>query len=397
MTELSYASTVGTTGTPDAKDAKLVPTIPGLMDAVPSKSFFSTSTSSTTNSNIREIPKSKQPVKRSVMNLKPRIVDDHETEDEEEIDELDSSPTINQKNRNTYTTSSTRTTSIPIARPLTTPITSTTTDWTAKPTFQSDTSMNATQNETLTRPFGPGHLTPKVLALFKEKGGYSGIWQTAVWDFKILDPDQNKYPAYGTLPPLISVATATNGNDTITTSTTTTAPTDEMIEAMEMSNPRHRTTTIEELQTIRPHPNAFYSRGNSSWAVFTPISHQPVLSWSGLSSDRPHMWRVVGQIRPESLNIIRPIDPARPTLSEWHTTNAFNTTLDDLTEIRSSKGDVNSIAYSSLDFIPTIIPKPLWEAFSRARSQPLPGQSVDVNAVNSWKVLWRLVIIATSW
>lgn len=229
------------------------------------------------------------------------------------------------------------------------------------------------------QPEGGGWTTSKLLAMEHEGGGIEGIWPHGVLDYKIL-PYLEGIPAPGTFVAGARVQSMdAEGNP---------------IEGVSEEQPRFKTITKEELDAVRPHPDAYFSRLTHSWVIFTPIlpNAPPPSASSGLPSNRPHLWRIVPEsITPASVNLGPIFPPARPDLlSPRSSIDESDLEIKNLTRLSSSKSPPLHFAYSLEKGIPSVIPANLWAAFDEARGEPLPQDSGRPAALAAaWSSVWR--------
>lgn len=235
-------------------------------------------------------------------------------------------------------------------------------------------------------PVGGGWTTSKLLAMQHEGGGIEGIWKSGVADFQIL-PYSDALPAPGTLVQVkrMNPPTPEDAEEQ-----------DIIIEELEEEGPKMLATITQlEMDAVRPHTDAFFSRSTYSWVIFTRLlpNSPPAPVSSDLPSNRPHLWRIVpDSVSPESVGLGPIFAPANPAiLSANSSVDEADLHVRNFHRLCSAKAPIH-FAYSLEGAIPTVIPIKLWKAFEELRSEPIPGDKGKNGALASaWSAVWRYV------
>lgn len=249
-----------------------------------------------------------------------------------------------------------------------------------------------------------GWITPKVFALAGDGGGIAGVWEDSLWDFKITASTDPKVLPMGEFPPRHArapkaqpeedaVASAASNEDESTMSGA-----EPLVEGAETKpsaverEARVKSVTQEELDSVRPHPNAFWSRSTRSWVIFTPVEpDRPPPHSLNPDQRRHHFWRVkADSVAPSAIALLPPFAPANPKqLSAASNFDDADLELRALTRLFSSRGGPH-FAYSDAHYFPTVIPQKLWDRFDESRGEPRPGdKSRHVALLATWAVVWR--------
>ncbi|ORY90173.1 hypothetical protein BCR35DRAFT_299734 [Leucosporidium creatinivorum] len=177
----------------------------------------------------------------------------------------------------------------------------------------------------------------------------------------------------------------------------------------------YRTITPSELLTARPHPHLYYSHTTHSWALFSPLSPTsldypppkppserflppsttPVTTWFQLPLTSSQILPFLEPPIPE------PIPPANEQNLSQHSSyqadEATSAVLPDAVTVLEmnlppSEGERRMVAYSVLEFYPTVVPREVWEGFGEERKKdPLPGVKAEEAWYKSVGTIWTAI------
>lgn len=150
-----------------------------------------------------------------------------------------------------------------------------------------------------------------------------------------------------------------------------------------------RTITRNELSTIRPHPNAYYSRATSSWIFFIPLPAKASSSRGG-----PELFRTLRQAEPKQHRhgVEPPPLPAVPAeLSTDSKDDDGKSNKPRLHKLVGTEG--HRVVYSMDDFYPTVIPLEVLQRLAHERGkEPVAGQTKESAMLASMTVIWRYAL-----
>lgn len=251
-----------------------------------------------------------------------------------------------------------------------------------------------------------GLITPKVVASDLKEGGSCGLWKDELYDFKIIDtpwtgePD-SKYMEMGSWVPLDLDSRRREGSAS-NADTSVEAPAEikmdleneygssDALHLAPKENGRYCTPTRQQIDSIRPHKDAFFSAATRSWVFFIPLEPTEPPSFANFNPPpgseellpQTELWHISSNsISARSLNITPPPSPFSlpyPSIEE------FSTSLEILESTRGKR-----VAYSYTSQYPGVIPSDVFQRLEEKRKEPVAGETALSGFYGSVSLVWK--------